>query len=203
MISKSPTFKMKYKARSFKIQDILKKMKATFVANLAEAQKKENKQLAVYSKFYAGFFGGKGSGTKTVVNNAKQAELVNNRVSESDANTAWSASVVEKAALGVQITADEKIIASTQAKLVSTRTEYEGRNTIRDAEAAAINKAISVLTSDDARDLMQKSLSSQGFFFLQTAQAAQRSSSAAEAIRRAALKTRSQQLLAFAELVKD
>merc|ERR1719329_1005383 len=119
MISKSPAFKMKYKARSFKIQDVLTKMKATFVANLAEAQAKEDKAKTVYDKFYAGFFGEAvdTAGTQTVIKADKQETLANNQVSESDANAAWSGAVTGKADLENQIEADKLIITDTEGKL--------------------------------------------------------------------------------------
>merc|ERR1719271_1215055 len=41
-LNRKATFKMSYKARSFKIQDVLKKMHQTFTINLKDATDKEN-----------------------------------------------------------------------------------------------------------------------------------------------------------------
>merc|ERR1719316_513703 len=49
-LNRKATFKMAYKARSFKIQDVLKKMHQTFTINLNEAQAKEAKAQADYDK---------------------------------------------------------------------------------------------------------------------------------------------------------
>jgi len=42
-LNRKATFKMKYKARSFKIHDTLKKLQQTFTVNLREAREKEDK----------------------------------------------------------------------------------------------------------------------------------------------------------------
>merc|ERR1711957_744935 len=59
------------------------------------------------------------------------------------------------------------------------------------------NKAISILHSDDARDLMKKSYASQGYFFLQTSDKSSKGSRAAS-ILRAAARDHSVRLMALA-----
>merc|ERR1719262_114153 len=49
-LNRKATFKMAYKARSFKIQDVLKKMLQTFQSNLKDATDKENDAIAEYKK---------------------------------------------------------------------------------------------------------------------------------------------------------
>merc|ERR1719221_1024541 len=49
-LNRKATFKMSYKARSFKIQDVLKKMHQTFTINLKDATDKENDAIAEYEK---------------------------------------------------------------------------------------------------------------------------------------------------------
>merc|ERR1719293_358300 len=49
-LNRKATFKMAYKARSFKIQDVLKKMHQTFTINLNEAKSKEAAAQADYEK---------------------------------------------------------------------------------------------------------------------------------------------------------
>jgi len=48
-LNRKANFKMAYKGRSFKIQDILKKMKQTFETNLADAEAKERSSLEEYN----------------------------------------------------------------------------------------------------------------------------------------------------------
>jgi hypothetical protein len=49
-LNRKATFKMSYKARSFKIQDVLKKMHTTFTMNLKDAETKEADAKAAYEK---------------------------------------------------------------------------------------------------------------------------------------------------------
>merc|ERR1719487_422803 len=52
-LNRKATFKMSYKARSFKIQDTLKKMQQTFEMNLSEARDSEQKAQNDYEKLTA------------------------------------------------------------------------------------------------------------------------------------------------------
>merc|ERR1719262_1579302 len=49
-LNRKATFKMAYKARSFKIQDVLKKLHQTFDNNLKDATKKESDSKSEYDK---------------------------------------------------------------------------------------------------------------------------------------------------------
>merc|ERR1740138_1290746 len=49
-LNRKATFKMQYKGRSFKIQEILADMLQTFQDNLAEAEQKESDAAAFYEK---------------------------------------------------------------------------------------------------------------------------------------------------------
>merc|ERR1719156_403332 len=49
-LNRKATFKMSYKARSFKIQDILAKLLQTFESNLAEADEKEKKAQKTFDE---------------------------------------------------------------------------------------------------------------------------------------------------------
>merc|ERR1719389_823859 len=55
-------------------------------------------------------------------------------------------------------------------------TEWKERKRLRTEEVASISKAIEILASDDAKDLMSSSFKSQGGFFLQEQEAAAESS---------------------------
>merc|ERR1712087_478811 len=51
--------------------------------------------------------------------------------------------------------------------LETKKDEWKARKELMVGEIAAINKAIAILHSDDARDLFKKSFKSQGYSFLQ------------------------------------
>merc|ERR1719453_492884 len=153
-LNRKATFKMKYKARSFKIQDVLSKLLETFEANLKEAEEKEAQANAEYEKLSA----------------AKQAQLekaqaaLNEMAAENGAQgMAKEEAQAEVDALKTQIANDEKFIEQTKQALEEKKQEWKDRKALRAGEIAAINKAIAILNSDDARDLFKKSLASQGF----------------------------------------
>mmetsp|Transcript_100478 Transcript_100478/g.290248 ORF Transcript_100478/g.290248 Transcript_100478/m.290248 type:complete len:442 (+) Transcript_100478:3-1328(+) len=105
-----------------------------------------------------------------------------------------------------QIEADEKYITQTQEALDKKEEEWKARKEIRSGELEAISKAISVLHSDDARDLFKRSFKSQGFLFVQKRSAlrrvsSHRQSSSAAAAHRAAAVLQATGNAALAELV--
>merc|ERR1719235_1957083 len=66
-----------------------------------------------------------------------------------------------------QLEADTKIIDETTTALADKKAEYKERKASRAKELKAVSKAISILYSDDARDLFKKSYYSQTLEFLQ------------------------------------
>jgi len=70
--------------------------------------------------------------------------------------------------LKAQVEADEGYIADTKKALKEKTKEFEARKKLRMGEIGAISEAISILASDEARDAMKKSFSSQGYLLLQT-----------------------------------
>merc|ERR1712232_247382 len=80
----------------------------------------------------------------------------------------------ENSALKTQITDDEKYITQVQQTMDTKKAEWTTRSDLRAGEIAAISQAISILSNDDARDLFKKSITSQGYSFLQTGQDAER-----------------------------
>merc|ERR1719271_1901219 len=155
---------MKYKARSTKIQEILADMLQTFEDNLADATKKEkdtkdpfdtlmeakNSQLSAAQDALSG---GEGEGAaRTMAADEAQEEVD---------------------ALTTQVSDDEKYIAATEASYADKVSEWKERKRLRTEEIASISKAIEILASDDAKDLMASSFESQGGFFLQVQESTQ------------------------------
>merc|ERR1719313_1520839 len=157
-LNRKATFKMKYKARSLKIQEILADMLQTFEDNLADATKKEgdakssfdtlmgskNSQLSAAQDALSG---GEGEGAARALNAQESQDEVD--------------------ALTTQVENDEKYIKQVEDAYAVKITEWKERKRLRTEEIASISKAISILASDDAKDLMSSSFKSQGGFFLQ------------------------------------
>jgi len=157
-LNRKATFKMAYKARSFKIQGVLKKMHQTFDINLKDAQAKEAEAEADYKK----------------LTEAKQGQLDAAREALTKMESEGGAkgmsrqeSADEVKALKEQVANDEKFIGQTEKALADKKASWKVRSELRAGELAAISKAINILHNDDARDLFKKSFSSQ---FLQVGQ---------------------------------
>mmetsp|Transcript_63391 Transcript_63391/g.110551 ORF Transcript_63391/g.110551 Transcript_63391/m.110551 type:complete len:731 (-) Transcript_63391:60-2252(-) len=189
-LNRKATFRMSYKARSFKIQTTLAEMLKTFESNLEDARATESTDIENYNKLMA----------------AKGAQL-------DAAQDAYSEMAVEKGAkalsrqeasdevdaLQAQIRTDKGFIEQTQNDLATKTAEWKARKALRAGELQAISKTINVLHNDDARDLFKKSFTSQGYMFLQES-AAQKSRlhKAAVSLRELAAVTKDHRLLTLA-----
>merc|ERR1719408_66606 len=157
-LNRKATFKMAYKARSFKIQEVLAKMLDTFKTNRKDARDKEDEAQAQYDDLSE--------------NKREQLEGAQEALSKQDTEKGAAGMSKENAqtevdALKTQVSNDEKFISQTAKALEDKKAEWKDRQALRTGEIAAINKAIGILHSDDARDLFKKSYASQTFF-LQT-----------------------------------
>jgi len=151
-LNRKATFKMSYKARSTKIQGVLKKLHTTFSINLKEATDKENEAQATYDELKEA----KGAQLEAA------QEALTKMASEGAARGLTKTEAEEEIALlKQQIANDEKIIADTKEALELKKLEWKDRKSVREGEQAAISKAIEILYSDDARDLFKKSFASQ------------------------------------------
>jgi len=157
-LNRKSTFKMKYKARSGKIQQILADMLQTFKDNLADAMKKEKESADNHEQL-----------TKS-----KSAQLADAQKALTDGDkegaargTAKEDAQKEVEDLTAQVKADEGYIADTEEAMATKLAEWKDRKKLRTLEIASINKAIAILDSDEARETMKSSMKSQGYLLLQ------------------------------------
>merc|ERR1740138_336067 len=188
-LNRKATFKMAYKARSFKIQEVLAKMLDTFKTNRKDARDKEDEAQSQYDELSE--------------NKREQLEGAQEALSKQDTEKGAAGMSKENAqtevdALKTQVSNDEKFITQTAKALEDKKAEWKDRQALRTGEIAAINKAIGILHSDDARDLFKKSLSSQSFF-LQLKSS--KSMSAGELLKNAAKRTGDKRLATLAATV--
>merc|ERR1719502_1040445 len=172
-LNRKATFKMAYKARSFKIQSVLKKLHQTFDLNLKDAKAKEAAAQADYDKLKANKQGMLDAAREALTK--MESENGAKGMSRQDAKD-------ELDALTKQVADDKKFIADTEASLATKKKEWKERQTLRAGELEAISKAIYILHNDDARDLMKRSLESQGFFFVQVGAETHRAQAAKGAV---------------------
>merc|ERR1719298_192524 len=157
-LNRKATFKMKYKARSTKIQEILADMLQTFEDNLADATKKETDTKASFDTLMA---------AKNSQLSAAQDALSGGEGEGAARTLAADEAQEEVDALTTQVSNDEKYIEATEASYADKVAEWKERKRLRTEEIASISKAIEILASDDAKDLMSSSFESQGGFLLQ------------------------------------
>jgi len=198
-LNRQAEFKMSYKARSTKILAVITKLLETFRTSKIKADAKEAQAVSAHEALMKSKGALKASATTALQNMAVEGAA--QQLSKSEANA-------EVSALATQIERDEQLIGETKQALEDKKQEWKDRKALRLAEIEAINKAIAILRSDDARDLFKRSLHSQGYAFLEVAGrrsqgaaawASMRRHSAAEVVRSAARATQDQRLVALAK----
>jgi len=157
-LNRKATFKMKYKARSLKIQEILADMLQTFKDNLDDAKKTEDKTKSSFDTLM---------GSKNSQLSAAQDALSGGEGEGASRALSMEESQTEVDALTTQVSNDEKYIGQAEASYSDKVAEWKERKRLRTEEIASISKAIEILASDDAKDTMGSSFKSQGNFFLQ------------------------------------
>jgi len=157
-LNRKATFKMKYKARSLKIQEILADMLQTFEDNLADAKKKEKDTKSSFDTLM---------GSKNSQLSAAQDALSGGEGEGASRTLAADEAQEEVDALTTQVSDDEKYVSQAEASYADKVAEWKERKRLRTEEIASISKAIEILASDDAKDTMSSSFKSQGNFFLQ------------------------------------
>eukprot|EP00747_Dinoflagellata_sp_TGD_P131458 gnl/TRDRNA2_/TRDRNA2_174964_c5_seq8.p1 gnl/TRDRNA2_/TRDRNA2_174964_c5~~gnl/TRDRNA2_/TRDRNA2_174964_c5_seq8.p1 ORF type:complete len:703 (+),score=285.87 gnl/TRDRNA2_/TRDRNA2_174964_c5_seq8:45-2153(+) len=193
-LNRKAGFKMKYKARSVKIQDLIAKLLSTFKGNLNDATDKEMAAEEEYEKLKEAKEAQKAKAEEALASSEEEAG--GRGMAKEDAQA-------EVDALTTQVENDKKFIEETDKGLKEKKEEWKVRSKLRSGEIEAISKAIATLTSDDARDLFKKSYSSQGLFFVQVDQEAQatRVIHATDVIRSAGKSARDIRLSALAAAV--
>ncbi|CAK0833396.1 unnamed protein product [Prorocentrum cordatum] len=176
-LNRKATFRMSYKARSAKIQDVLAGLLETFTKNREQAAAKE----AAATESHAALMASKGAQREAAQMNLANMDKENGAKSMSREE---AMSRVED--LGTQHANDEKYIQQVEAQLAEKKEEWSARSTLRAGEIKAISQAIAILHSDDAKDIFKRSMTSQGYLFLQTSLSSLASRSAAARVLRAA-----------------
>jgi len=193
-LNRKANFKMAYKARSFKIQDVLAKMKQTVDISLKEATDKEAAAVASFDKLMK---------AKTGEKEAAEDALLKMEGENGARGATKEESQAEVDALKEQVSNDNRFIEQTQKSLDEKAEEWKDRSTLRAGEISAISKAIFILSNDDAKDLMTRSHKSQGYLLLQLESGKTKRDEAADAIRQAARKTGTSRLSNLANLLSS
>lgn len=157
-LNRKAGFKMSYKARSFKIQGVLNKLLQSFVKSLKDAEDKEDDEKATFDTLME---------TKNEQLQSAEDALSSSSVEGGARGLSKEQAQEEVDDLKQQISNDEGYIQQAEDDLSKKKDEWKARKELMVGEGAAINKAISILHSDDARDLFKKSHKSQGYSLIQ------------------------------------
>jgi len=201
-LNRKATFKMAYKARSFKIQDTLKKLHQTFSINLQDAKDAEAKAQEEYETLKA---------AKEEQLDAARTALTKMAGENGAKQMSREDAVDEVKALTKQVEDDTKFIQQTEKSLAEKKESWKVRSQLREGELAAISKAIEILHNDDARDLFKRSFASQApGEFLQVQQTSRKagtsmrlSKKVSETLREAARRSGDARLFKLARLAEE
>lgn len=146
-IGKKPTLKEAYAPQSGEIFGILKEMKATFEADLSESQKEEVENQQSYESL-------KAAKEEEIKTGQASLEDKKQQLAAADEKLAQSKQALEDTE--ASLSADQKFLMELKVKCSLTDKEWEERQTTRNEEISAVSEAISILSSDDARDLFSR-----------------------------------------------
>merc|ERR1719161_1001101 len=197
MLGKDKKFNEKYKKRSSKIQEILADMLQTFKDNLDDAKKKESETKTSFDTL----MGSKNSQLKSAQDAmaSKSEEMGSRNLNKAEAQD-------ECDMLKSRVENDEKFVKQAEDMYKTKTDEWKERQRLRSAEMASISESLSVLRSDDARDLAKKSFASQTALLLQEAQSRKcsrhRSRKAIEILKKGATKHKDMRLQVLASMVQ-
>merc|ERR1719506_3375855 len=155
-----PSAKAGYAPQSATIQGMLGDMYTTFSANLESSTLDEANQNADFEKMYASLEKENNKMKKTRAR--KETDKAEAEAMLADTTKAYDDT--EK-----QMKADMEFFDQTKEACQSKHEEWTVRKEMRDAELDGINKALEILTSDEARELFAKSIKPGVETFLQIA----------------------------------
>jgi len=182
-----------FSPQSATIQGILKDMYDTFSMNLEKATETEATQQKNYETLMA--TKSKEMQTLTETRVAKEGHKA-----EAEKNLADASQELDDTT--VQMEADTQVFDDTKAACTAKAAEWNERVRARSEEMAGINKALEILTSDEARAMFTKAIKPgmEAASFLQ--ESSQPASKAYRVLKAAAMKTKSLRLAQIAAQVK-
>mmetsp|Transcript_131134 Transcript_131134/g.355998 ORF Transcript_131134/g.355998 Transcript_131134/m.355998 type:complete len:736 (-) Transcript_131134:89-2296(-) len=156
-----PTFKQAYVPASSEVFGILKQMKETFESNLSETQKDALSDAKAFEELKAA----KEAEIQATTQALEQKKV---QLAETDEKHAQATQDIEDTK--ASLSSDQQFLLNLQESCALTDQEWEERQKMRQEELTAVAQAISVLSSDEARDQFSKSFNPS---FLQEARRAQ------------------------------
>eukprot|EP00929_Paragymnodinium_shiwhaense_P095650 TRINITY_DN5689_c0_g1_i1.p1 TRINITY_DN5689_c0_g1~~TRINITY_DN5689_c0_g1_i1.p1 ORF type:complete len:721 (-),score=332.08 TRINITY_DN5689_c0_g1_i1:142-2304(-) len=151
----APTFKQSYAPQSGEIFGILQQMKETFEGNLAQSQKDELNDQETYKALKE---------AKESEIAAGQTALEDKKIQLATAEKIVAQSKSDREDTEVTLKADKEFLMDLKLKCQSTDQDWEERQKVRQDELKAVNEAISILSTDDARELFDRTWNDKASF---------------------------------------
>jgi len=187
-----PTFKQSYAPQSGQIFGILDQMRESFEGNLATSQKEEMANQKAYEDL-------KIAKNDEIEAGQEQIEAKTQKLATTEDKLAHAKEDLDDTK--VSLAADEEFLMKLKEKCSMTDSEWEERQKTRQMEMEAVSKAVSILSSDDAKDTFQNTFNPALFQKEGVAQNSRRSS-ASDLLSKAASKLDSPALAALAYRVR-
>lgn len=142
-----PTFKQSYAPQSGVVLGVLKQMLETFQANLAESQKSERVRVVEFKAVKR---------AKLIQINITNAQLDKKIVEFSETNVKLTETKELLIDTNKSVQEKEKYLFMLKEKCATADKDWEERQKTRQAEMAAVAKALEILNSGDAHDLFTR-----------------------------------------------
>jgi len=139
-----------YNSRSGGIFGLLETMKEQMDRDLAAAHKAEITAAIGFEKLRASKEGEIAAGTKSAEEKSTELADTNQKVAEAKQNLEDTQDA---------LASDTKFLADLKERCSTAATDFASRSATRQDEIAAIGQTITILTEDEARDLMSKTMS--------------------------------------------
>eukprot|EP00397_Hematodinium_sp_SG-2012_P025488 GEMP01026635.1.p1 GENE.GEMP01026635.1~~GEMP01026635.1.p1 ORF type:complete len:665 (+),score=284.88 GEMP01026635.1:226-2220(+) len=136
-----------YANQSGQIFGILRSMLDTFEANLTSSQREELQAQQQYEQLKAAKEEEIAAGTEQL--NTKKEQLGNTKVANAEAKQ-------DLEDTRASLAADTEFLSTVRVKCAQTDADFEARTRDRQNEISAVNEALKILSSDDARDNFTK-----------------------------------------------
>merc|ERR1719191_1820858 len=140
--------KASYSPQSATVTGILKDMYDTFAADLEKANGEESKFQKAFEDHIAVLDKSTSDLKREIVSKNEESAAFSQELSEAEATLAATMEQKET---------DETIFSSTRDQCKMKSDEWDERGRLRTEQLSGINKALEILTSDDARDTFQES----------------------------------------------
>merc|ERR1719478_1710651 len=147
--SQGEGYNPEYQSQSGGIFGVLQQMKETFETNLAQSQQEETTNQQAYE-------GMKAAKTAEIAAGNDQVDTKTQEMAEAGEKKAQANQ--EQQQTEASLAADIKFLANLKEQCANVDQEFEERTKTRQLETQAVSKAMAFLTSDEAHDLVSRTL---------------------------------------------